>query len=205
MTESTRDKIKNVAFSLFANKGYEGTRMNEIAEGVGIKKASLYAHFNSKDEIFFTVFEDVAQKYKVLIDRLFNESEKMGIEERLAYIFEQYILYFYSNREEQGFWNQSTLFAPPNIKERFFPYAAEIEQSFVDKMAAILEESFQQGVVRKDNSRKMVMSFRALSEGIINTMHIIPSFKQEWIKDFWSDLWLGLKGREATYEKSEGV
>lgn len=125
MTENTKEKIKNAAFALFAQKGYEGTSMSEIADRVGIKKASLYAHFSGKDNLFLAVFEDVAQKYRALIDRLFKESEKMGTEDRLSYIFEQYILYFYKNHDEQDFWNQSTLFAPPHIKKRFFPLAGE--------------------------------------------------------------------------------
>lgn len=205
MTETTKDKIKKAAFELFAQKGYDGTSMSEIADCVGIKKASLYAHCSGKEDLLFAVFEDVAQKYRDLIDRLFKESENMGTEDRLSYIFEQYILYFYKNHEEQDFWNQATLFASPDTKKRFFPLAGEIESSFSKRMVEILEEGFDREVVRKGQAPKMFWSFRCISEGIINTIQLFPSFKEQWIKEFWKDLWLGLKNRGDENEKSQGV
>ena len=48
---TTRDKILNEALTLFADRGYDGTSVEEIAEKVGIKAPSLYNHF--KDEEFF--------------------------------------------------------------------------------------------------------------------------------------------------------
>jgi len=40
-----------VALALFSTKGYEATSLREIAEHLGISKASLYYHFKSKEDI----------------------------------------------------------------------------------------------------------------------------------------------------------
>jgi AcrR family transcriptional regulator len=48
---STKEKIFDVAIDLFAQKGFAAVTMQEIAEAVGIKKASLYYHYTSKDQI----------------------------------------------------------------------------------------------------------------------------------------------------------
>jgi AcrR family transcriptional regulator len=48
---STKEKVFEVALDLFAQKGYDAVSMREIAEAVGIRKASLYSHFSSKDEL----------------------------------------------------------------------------------------------------------------------------------------------------------
>ena len=45
-------EILSIAQNLFATKGYNGTTMNDIAKEIGIKKASLYSHFESKESIF---------------------------------------------------------------------------------------------------------------------------------------------------------
>jgi predicted DNA-binding protein YlxM (UPF0122 family) len=36
---------------LFSVKGYEATSMAQIADAVGVRRASLYSHFHSKEEI----------------------------------------------------------------------------------------------------------------------------------------------------------
>ncbi len=52
MSETTHDKILEVAAKTFAEKGYNGTCMREIAEALDITKAALYYHFPGKEEIF---------------------------------------------------------------------------------------------------------------------------------------------------------
>jgi TetR/AcrR family transcriptional regulator, cholesterol catabolism regulator len=46
-----KNKIKEVAAALIAEKGYTRTSMREIAEGVGLTKAAIYHHYPSKEAI----------------------------------------------------------------------------------------------------------------------------------------------------------
>lgn len=196
MCNSTKEKIKSVALTLFARKGYEGTTMNEIANGVGIKKASLYAHFKGKEELFFTVYEDLAQEYVNVMDRIMNEAKDMEIQDKLYYIFEQYIIYYIRNPEVQSFWNQILLFTPSEVYDQFFFHVKNCDSVVQQRMEEIFEEGMRQGLIRNDNAKKMTISYRAIREGILNGMMIIPELKEEYIKDFWKDFWLGVKGRE---------
>lgn len=52
---TTKEKITEAALTLFAEKGYKGTSVKNIADAVGIKDASLYNHFKSKQEIFESI------------------------------------------------------------------------------------------------------------------------------------------------------
>lgn len=54
----TRAEIRDVAISLFTERGYDATAMREIAERLGITKAALYYHFDSKEAIILSFFED---------------------------------------------------------------------------------------------------------------------------------------------------
>jgi AcrR family transcriptional regulator len=47
----TRVEAQQVALELFTSQGYEATSLREIAERLGVSKAALYYHFNSKDDI----------------------------------------------------------------------------------------------------------------------------------------------------------
>lgn len=53
----TKERIFDIAINLFAQNGFDATSMREIAEGVGIKKASLYSHYKSKDEILVEILK----------------------------------------------------------------------------------------------------------------------------------------------------
>ncbi len=55
--KKTKERIFEAAIDLFAQKGFNATSMREIAETVGIKKASMYSHYKSKDEILEKILE----------------------------------------------------------------------------------------------------------------------------------------------------
>jgi AcrR family transcriptional regulator len=52
--------IKNVALDLFIEKGYEQTRVDEIAAAVGISRRTFFRYFNSKEDIVFSWTDDEA-------------------------------------------------------------------------------------------------------------------------------------------------
>ncbi len=54
----TRARIQRVALELFAEHGYDGTSLREIAERLDVTKAALYYHFKSKEDIVESLVQD---------------------------------------------------------------------------------------------------------------------------------------------------
>ena len=70
---NTKEKIFDVALDLFSKKGYDSVSLREIADGVGIKKSSIYSHYASKEAILMDIFEYFTDFFKY--DELLNSKD----------------------------------------------------------------------------------------------------------------------------------
>lgn len=57
MAGNTKERILETALEMFAQSGYMGTSMSDIAEKLGITKGALYKHYTSKQEILDSIVE----------------------------------------------------------------------------------------------------------------------------------------------------
>jgi AcrR family transcriptional regulator len=55
--EITRERVLDAAEALFAERGYEGTTLRDVATRVGLRIPSLYNHFDSKESLYAAVLE----------------------------------------------------------------------------------------------------------------------------------------------------
>ncbi|MCB1444343.1 MAG: TetR family transcriptional regulator, partial [Rhizobiaceae bacterium] len=53
--ERNRRLIIKAGIGIFARKGFDGTRIAEIAEASGLPKANVYYYFSSKEEIYTAI------------------------------------------------------------------------------------------------------------------------------------------------------
>jgi AcrR family transcriptional regulator len=55
-TDRTRDKILNVAEVLFADRGFHGVSVREIADAAGVRQSLIHYHFANKDNLYVAVY-----------------------------------------------------------------------------------------------------------------------------------------------------
>ncbi|BBZ65332.1 MAG: TetR/AcrR family transcriptional regulator [Mycolicibacterium insubricum] len=60
--QTRREELLTVATKLFAARGYHGTRMDDVADVVGLNKATVYHYYASKSLILFDIYQRAAER-----------------------------------------------------------------------------------------------------------------------------------------------
>ncbi len=66
----TRERVLQVAQALFAERGYRGTSLRDIAKRIGIKAPSLLHHFPSKEQLYLAVLDKMFESLEDAATRL---------------------------------------------------------------------------------------------------------------------------------------
>ncbi|GAA2083735.1 TetR family transcriptional regulator [Actinomadura alba] len=80
----TRERLLRAAADVFAERGYDGTRVADIAAAAGVSNGALYAHFGSKAELLVAALR--AHGRRLLADYLFAADPDRSIAELLLVI-----------------------------------------------------------------------------------------------------------------------
>jgi AcrR family transcriptional regulator len=65
-----RSQLTREAARLFAEKGYHGTSIGDLAKAMGVQKGSLYAHIASKHDLLYETMRDGADAFHAALDAI---------------------------------------------------------------------------------------------------------------------------------------
>jgi TetR/AcrR family transcriptional regulator, cholesterol catabolism regulator len=65
-----RSELTRQAARLFAQKGYHGTSIGDIAEALGVQKGSLYSHISSKEDLLYETLAEGAAAFHASLDAI---------------------------------------------------------------------------------------------------------------------------------------
>ena len=77
---SRRSELTRTAARLFAEKGYHGTSIGDLADAMGVQKGSLYAHIDSKQDLLYEATREGAQAFHAALDAV---PEDVPVTERI--------------------------------------------------------------------------------------------------------------------------
>ena len=63
MAKDTKSRLLESALEMFSQNGYAGTNIRELSASLGLGKSSLYRHFESKDEIWNAMIDEMERYY----------------------------------------------------------------------------------------------------------------------------------------------
>jgi TetR/AcrR family transcriptional regulator, cholesterol catabolism regulator len=75
-----RSQLTREAARLFAERGYHGTSIGDLAKALGVQKGSLYAHIESKQDLLYDAMRDGAAAFHAALDEI---PEDLKVTERI--------------------------------------------------------------------------------------------------------------------------
>ena len=130
-----RDEILARAAELFANQGYPGTSMNEVAEACGMSKAALYHYVRDKDQLLV----EIAQGHVARLVALVGEVAAQGLPaaEHLRRLIERFVQEYASAQNAHRVLTEDVRFLEPPQRERVLADERRVIGAFAEAVAAI--------------------------------------------------------------------
>jgi TetR/AcrR family transcriptional regulator len=148
----TRDHLLRVARQAFAELGYAGASMGDIAARSGIRKSSLFHHFATKDDLYREALAGVLDQ---IAARMMKAHEDPGsFIERMDR----------STVEIQRYLGENPVAARLLVREfvnggaNVLPNAGDVIDGVMKSAIDLLEEAMREGVIHKQDAKHLVMS-----------------------------------------------
>ncbi len=93
----TERRILEAAISVFAEKGFEGGRIDEIARHSGSNKAMIYYYFDSKEKLYTKIIEMVFKKVSAIIIENLSDMNPDTLQESITSFIDRYVDFIYTN------------------------------------------------------------------------------------------------------------
>ncbi|NMB76209.1 MAG: TetR/AcrR family transcriptional regulator [Myxococcales bacterium] len=151
-----RDRLLRIALDAFARLGYGATSLGTVAERSGLRRASLYHHFATKEAMYQAVLDEVVSDLRKLV--LAARLQSGRFEERLDRLGE--LVTEYLGRQPSA----ARLLLRELVEGRHYLFGAgrqHVRLAF-DLIEAFLDAGMREGAFRRQDTRQLAMSIVGL-------------------------------------------
>lgn len=192
---NARERILNTAVRIFAEKSYEGSRIDEIAREANVPKSLIYYHFKSKEDIFRVLVDNFIKEYLELIEDATSESHQEKAEELPLRMKNRY--YEFGRRNEDLV---RVILIDSLKKTQEKPVLFQIVDAMIKKEAANTQEGYSVQEGYDIQERRIAEFFTAFMP---NYAYIC--FVEAWVKYFDLDRMEFDRLYLKTYEETHGA
>lgn len=143
----TKDDILLKARNIIRDEGYDKLTLSHLSESLGVRKASIYYHYDSKDEIISSLYEDFASRLRHLGFSL--DFSKPALEV-LATTFTHYRK-IYSSEELSGYF--SLVRQRLDIDEEAYDIDNSMTLMIEAQTSAVIDNLVERGELRFSNKK----------------------------------------------------
>jgi len=139
---STKQRLSIEAARLFADRGYHGTSVNDLATALGIHKSSVYGHIDSKEELLAEIALAGAASFHAALDGLSN---KASPGDRLRDALRAHLEVVKQQLDVATIWLQEWRFLTGEAREEFLRQRHAYEW----RVAKLIQEAVASGDLRQ--------------------------------------------------------
>lgn len=194
--------IKQVALTHFAREGYEGASLRKIAEEVGIKKPSIYAHYKNKEDLFLHVVRYVFHLERRRILSFFQEQYNLGtpLALRLRGLLD-WIQEEFESQDAARFLMRMTYFPPQTLYKEVmdivYPFLDGLERT----LAKFIASEAWEGKLSQEEAMQFAIAYMTLIDGVsVELLYGDSDRYQTRVQAAWPIFWQGIIHQ---YEKKE--
>jgi TetR/AcrR family transcriptional regulator, cholesterol catabolism regulator len=176
---STKDRLSAEAARLFAERGYHGTSIGDLAAALGIQKASVYSHIKGKEDLLAEVALAGADAFHAALDTVPDDAEP---EERVRLALHAHLRVVHQQLAVATVWLHEWRYLTGSARERFLAdrhhYERRVRRLFEDAVAA--------GALREDlDLRHAVLAFFSIGNWAYTWLTARSNVDAE-AESFWS-------------------
>jgi AcrR family transcriptional regulator len=178
---STRDRLSVEAARLFAERGYHGTSIGDLADALGIRKASVYSHIKGKEDLLVEIALAGATAFHAALDDVPADSEPG---ERLRLALRAHLGVVANQLDVATVWLQEWRYLSGPARDTFLAERRRYER----RVQAIFDDAVAAGALRNDlDVKRAVLVFFSVGNWAYTWMTSRTKVDQQ-ADAFWSML-----------------
>ena len=136
--DEQRELILGRAAALFAQRGYPGTSMNQVAEACGLSKATLYHYYRDKYALLVSIAEGHVDKLRALVNQVLAEGQ--APEPRLRLLIGRIVEEYAGARDAHRVLTEDVRFLEQADRDRILGHERAVVAGFAKAVADLRPE-----------------------------------------------------------------
>ncbi|MCQ4088099.1 TetR/AcrR family transcriptional regulator [Saccharibacillus sp. JS10] len=161
-----KSAIEDVALDLFASEGFEAASLGKIAEAVGIRKPSIYAHFRSKEDLFLHVFKQALRSKKRMMLRHLLENRDRPFEETFLSLAKR-LMDDNESDAQTRFLLRMSYFPPSSLHDQVMELMNPFFMQAERLLTSLLERPLHQTRLQTGNAQEAALAYITVLEGVL--------------------------------------
>jgi TetR/AcrR family transcriptional regulator len=149
-------QILNAAIELFRDRGFEATRLEDVADKAGVSKATIYLYFESKEDLFFAL---IREKIVPMLEQTIAQANVFeGPASKFLRMKAQALGRMFAHSE------QGAILKLVTSEARRFPdladyYRAEVAERGLENLSKMIRRGIDEGEFRECDTKAAATAF----------------------------------------------
>lgn len=156
-----RGELLRVATKLFAARGYHGTRMDDIADAVGLNKATVYHYYASKSLILYDIYQGAAD---FTVDAL-HDDPSASARETIYHFTRRLLVGIASDIERAAVYFQEGPYISEWFTEEQVEYISEKEAQVYEHVRDVIDRGIASGEFYDCDSHVLALGYIGMTLG----------------------------------------